>query len=84
VYRVITDPSVLDQIDALPDDALRAYAEVVTVLEVAPAEGRPYNSDQPHGPMRQVVFGPGARGTVTYLLLEREREVHVLLVLWLS
>jgi hypothetical protein len=34
--------------------------------------------------MRQVVFGPEARGTVTYLLLEREREVHVLLVLWLS
>jgi hypothetical protein len=47
VYRVITDPSVLDQIDALPDDALRAYAEVVTVLEVAPAEAGPTTAISP-------------------------------------
>lgn len=84
MYRVITYPDVQDQIDALPIDALRSYAEVLTVLELAPGNGRPYNAEYPDRPMRELVFGPHGQGTVTYLILEHQREVHVLLVQWIG
>jgi hypothetical protein len=53
VYRITTYPEALEQIAALPAEALSFYAEVFGVLEVAP-------------------------------FLEREREVHVLLVQWVG
>jgi hypothetical protein len=34
--------------------------------------------------MRELVFGAHSEGAVTYLLLEREREVHLLLVQWVD
>ena len=34
--------------------------------------------------MRQYVFGPNSEGVMTYLVLEREREVDVLLVEWIG
>jgi hypothetical protein len=34
--------------------------------------------------MRELVFGATGEGTVTYLLLEQQREVHVLLVQWIG
>jgi hypothetical protein len=34
--------------------------------------------------MRELVFGPDGIGTITYLLLEDQREVHLLVVQWLS
>lgn len=34
--------------------------------------------------MRELMFGAASQGVITYLLLEREREVHVLLVQWLG
>jgi hypothetical protein len=62
------------QVAALPLDA----------LEVAPANGRPYNADHPERPMRELVFGPRGEGTITYLLLDEAREVHILLVQWVA
>lgn len=35
----------MDQLAALPIEALLGYAEVLDVLEVAPWNGRPYNED---------------------------------------
>lgn len=37
-------------------------------------------STKPDGPMRQLVFGPGGYGMVTYLVLEDEQRVDVLRV----
>ena len=34
--------------------------------------------------MRELVFGAQGEGTVTYMVLEREREVHVLVVQWVG
>jgi hypothetical protein len=34
--------------------------------------------------MRELVFGAHGEGTVTYLVLEREREVDVLVVQWVD
>ncbi|GAA5171389.1 hypothetical protein GCM10023321_69880 [Pseudonocardia eucalypti] len=82
MYRLVQDRAVLEQLEALPIEALSSYAEALAVLEVAPAGGRPYNQDKPDGPMYELVFGPAGEGAITYLLLEREREVHVLLIQW--
>lgn len=84
MYRITTYPEALEQIAALPAEALSFYAEVFGVLEVAPLGGRPYNKDKPDGPMRELIFGADSEGTATYLILEREREVHVLLVQWVG
>lgn len=83
MYRVITYPDALEQIEALPADALTAYAEMFGVLELAPANGRLYNEAKPDG-LRELVFGVRGEGTVTYLILERQREVHVVLVQWIG
>lgn len=82
MYRVIPDQDVLEQVAALPTEALTHYAELRTALEVAPWNGRPYNEDKPDGPMREMVFGKRGEGTATYLILDR--EVHVLLVQWVG
>jgi len=84
VYRVVTYPDAAEQVAALPDEALRHFAEVMVVLDVAPHGGRPYNDDKPDGPMRELVFGAHGEGSVTYLVLERDRQVHVLLVQWVG
>lgn len=84
MYRVVTDSTVLEQLAALPTGALPYYAEVLGVLELAPWNGRPYNEDKPDVPMRELVFGGNGEGTVTYLILEQQREVHVLLVQWIG
>lgn len=75
---------MLEQVAALPAVALRAYAEALDVLEVAPWNGRPYNEATPDGLMRELVFGGHGEGTVTYLILEDQREVHLLLVQWIE
>jgi hypothetical protein len=51
-------------------------------MGLVPWNGRPYNQDKPDGNMRELVFGPGGSGTVTYLILEDQRRVDVLLVQW--
>ena len=82
MYRIEPDPSVAAQVDALPRDALLGYAEVLGVMELAPWGGESINKRNPDGEVRQLFFGPDGEGMVTYLILEREREVHVLEVQW--
>lgn len=82
MYRVLDDDLVHDQVAALPAEALTGYAEARTLLEIAPWSGSPYRKEYPDGPMRTLAFG--GSGAVTYLILEREREVHLLLVQWIG
>lgn len=84
MYRIITDSAVVDQLAALPTEALPGYAEVLDILGLAPWNSRPYNAEKPDVPMRELVFGAHGEGTVTYLVLEREREVHMLVVQWVG
>jgi hypothetical protein len=83
LYVVTTDEDAQHQVDALPAEALAAYAEARTTLEVAPWAGVAYNRVKPDSPMRQLVFGNG-RGMITYLIVEfeHERRVDVLRVWW--
>jgi hypothetical protein len=82
VYRVIEDDLVHEQVAALPAEALPCYAEARAVLEVAPWSGSPYRREKPDGPIRTLAFG--SSGGMAYPILEREREVHVLLVQWIG
>jgi hypothetical protein len=84
VYEVTTDKQSQAQIDALPADALAPVAEARTALELAPWNGRPYHPRQPHSPMRTLTFGPHGEGKTVYLILENQRRVDILVVLWLG
>jgi hypothetical protein len=84
VYRVTTDEQSQPQIDALPPDALAPFAEARTVLELAPWNGAPYHRDRPDSLMRALTFGPHGEGDIVYLILEDQRRVDILVVLWLA
>lgn len=73
MYRLRTYEEAMEQIAALPDKALEHYSQVI---------GDPYNMSNPDGAMRQLVFGPGGNGMVTYLVLDDQLRVDVLRVLW--
>lgn len=77
MYWIRPDPEVVDQIAALPSKALEPFAEVLALLEVAPSAGLPCNDEKPDG-LRDALFGPTKQGKLTYLLLEDQREVHLL------
>lgn len=63
MYRIVTYPDAVDQVDALPEMALNFYAHALDVLRLVPENGRPFNVERPHG-MREVVFGPPGEGSV--------------------
>lgn len=58
MYRVVADSATLEQVAALPVEALSAYAELLTTLEVAPWSGRPQHEANPDGAVRRWAFGP--------------------------
>ncbi|HTK66703.1 MAG TPA: hypothetical protein VL595_30290 [Pseudonocardia sp.] len=81
-YRLDVDPVAQAQIRALPSDALGALAEVMSMFELTPWDGPSINEDNPEGNVRVLPFGSG--GMVTYLILEDQRRVDVLDVLWVG
>jgi hypothetical protein len=84
VYRLVVYREAQEQIAALPDEALLAYAEVTGVLAVSPWAGPPHHRSNPDGAVRRWHFGASSAGQVIYLVVEDVREVHVLLVQWLA
>lgn len=84
MYQVVPDGAVLEQITALPGEALQDVADVIEVLALTPWNGRAQHEANPDGPVRWWPFGPGHVGQVVYLILEERREVHLLLVQWLG
>lgn len=84
MYSVETEFAALDEVAALPPEALPAYAELMTLLEVAPWSGDPYNLQRPDANMRTRTFGGGAHGLAIYLVLEADRRVVILRVLWVG
>lgn len=84
MYSVDTDEFVQEQIDALPSHALAAYAELRTLLEVGPWTGDSINQQKPDAEVRTLTFGRHHEGMATYLILEDQRRVHVLDVVWVG
>jgi hypothetical protein len=83
LYNINTDVWVQQQVDRLPAQTLASYAELRTLLELKPWSGEPVNDDNPDGPVRTLTFGDGL-GLVAYLILEDQRRVDVLQVIWLG
>lgn len=82
MYSVESSDEALDQIAALPPGALPFYAELMATLELAPWSGEAYNRWRPEANMRSHDFGDDAQGFATYLILERQRRVIVVRVVW--
>jgi hypothetical protein len=84
MYTVETDSDALEQVAALPAEALARYAELMALLEVAPWSGDTYNRQRPEANMRTHAFGDDDKGLAIYLVLEQQRRVVVLRVQWLE
>ncbi|MGV9329013.1 hypothetical protein [Streptosporangium sandarakinum] len=61
-------------------EALRPLAELLTLLEVAPWSGQPYNPANPKANMLTHAFGE--RGLATYMVLDEQREVYLVRIEW--
>ncbi|MBN9096690.1 MULTISPECIES: hypothetical protein [unclassified Pseudonocardia] len=79
-YAIELYPDARDQITALPGEALLPMAEVMAMLELTPWNGAPLNRDNPDGAVRTLPFG--RFGLITYLILDGQRRVDVLNVVW--
>jgi hypothetical protein len=84
VYRVTTDERSQPQIQALPSAAGAPFAEARVVLEVSPWSGDPLIEAKPDTGIRTLTFGPSGEGMITYLILEDQRRVDILDVLWIG
>ena len=79
-YSLDIDPLADQQIAALPQAALAALVDALTVVELVPWNGLPVNDSNPDGPVRQLPFG--GLGMITYLVLDDQQRVDLLIVTW--
>jgi hypothetical protein len=80
-YSIDIDPQAQESIAALPTDALLALAEAFTLLELSPWGSRSVNAEKnSDAPVRNLPFGRA--GLLTYLVLDDEQRVDVLLIAW--
>jgi hypothetical protein len=84
MYSVETEAAAVGEVAALPARALPAYAELMSLLEVAPWSGSPYNLQRPDANMRTHTFAEEGRGLAIYIVLETDRRVVILRVLWIG
>ena len=84
MYRIRTYHEAQEQVAALPDEALEAYTQALGVLELVPWNGLPHNEDNPKGALRQLLFGADGQGCVIYLILDDQRYVDVVRILWIG
>ena len=83
-YKIEVYPEARDQIRALPAGLPKEFAEVMAMLELTPWNSAPINSDNPEGSVRQLTFGDTGAALVVFLVLEHQRRVDILRVLWLG
>jgi hypothetical protein len=53
-------------------------------MKLIPWNGIPLNKANPDDEVRQLIFGPGGDGVVTYLILEDQQRVDMLRVIWVD
>lgn len=82
MYSVEWEQDAVSQLAALPSEALPFFAELVTVLQVEPWSGDAYDRQHADANMRTHAFGKHGEGLVIYLILDDQRRVVVLRVLW--
>lgn len=82
MYKIEVYPDARDQMAGLSTLAQNKLSEALEVIELVPWNGQPVNKQNPDGALRQFLFGPFGAGMVTYLVLEDQRQVHVVKVMW--
>jgi hypothetical protein len=82
-YRITRSALIEAVIATLPRHALAPLAEATIVLSLSPWSGAPFIGHNPDAPLRELPFGDG-RGIVTYLVLERDRQVDIVQIAWLD
>lgn len=82
MYSVEWEQDAVRQLAALPSEALPFFAELVTVLQVEPWSGDAYDRQRANANMRTHAVGKHGEGLVIYLILDDQRRVAVLRVLW--
>lgn len=80
-YDIVVYPDAEDQIRALAPEGRRAFDEALEVIALVPWNGRLYNTLK-DVPTREWVFGSDGMGTVTYMVLEDQQRVDVVMVQW--
>ena len=83
-YKIEVYPEARDQIRALPTGLARQFAEVLAMLELTPWNSQPMNNDNPEGGVRQLSFGDAGDALVVFLVLEHQRRVDILRMIWLG
>jgi hypothetical protein len=84
LYSYEQTPEVRQALDALPADLLVHFSELITFLELTPWAGPAYQEGNPGGNLRKMVFGPNREAMATYLVLEEQRRVIVVSLIWLD
>jgi hypothetical protein len=82
MYSVDVAAEAEEQVAAFPAKLLAQYAELMVLLEVAPWSGAAYNRERPEANMRTRVFGDDGEAMAIYLVLEDQRRVSVVRVVW--
>lgn len=82
MYSVEWERQALAQLAALPFKAFPFFSELVALLEVTPWSGDAYDRQRPDTNMRTCAFGEHGEGLVIYVILDDQRRVVVLRVLW--
>lgn len=83
-YLIEVSPEAREQIRALPPALLKQLADVMAMLELTPWHSAPINGDNPDGAVRQLFFGDSGQALLTFLILEDQRRVDVLEVMWVE
>lgn len=82
VYEV-DEAAIADDVAALPADARAAFAELRTVLELVPWNGRPVARSNPAGQFRWLPLNTASgSGFVQYVIMEHEYRVSLVGLIW--
>lgn len=84
LYSYEQTDDVGQSLQALPVELLKPFAELIAFLELTPWAGQPYQPGNPGGNLRKLVFGPEGEALVTYLILEDQRRVVAVSLIWLG
>ncbi|WP_157124626.1 hypothetical protein [Nocardia pseudovaccinii] len=67
----------------MPAELLGHFAELIAFLELTPGAGQPYQPSNPDGAMRKMTFGPNNEALATYVILEEQRRVVLVSLIWI-
>jgi hypothetical protein len=84
LYSYEQTGEVAESLQAMPVELLAHFAELITFLELTPWAGQPYQPGNPAGGMRKMTFGPNGEALATYVILEDQRRVVVVSLIWIA